>query len=60
MNIDIRSEEWLEGYCYALSTIVWPADDGKWVQDPIFTLTTGYEGIVYFFQDVDEDESSTD
>ena len=54
MNIDIKSEEWLEGYCYALSTIVWPADDGKWVQDPIFTLTTGYEGIVYFFQDVDE------
>lgn len=51
--IDIKSEEWLEGYCYALGTIVWPIDDGKWVQEAVFTLPHGYQGLVYYFQDVE-------
>lgn len=54
MNIDVYSEEYLDGYCRALGTIVWPSDDGRWVQDAVFTLLNGYEGVVYFIQDVDE------
>ena len=52
--IDIRSEEWLEGYCYAQSTIVWPSDDGKWVQEAVFCQIHGYQGLVYYFQEVNE------
>jgi len=51
-NIDDKSTEYLEGYCRALGTVVWPYEDGKWVQDAVFTMLNGFEGIVYYFQDV--------
>ena len=53
-NIDDYSEEYLAGYCHAQYSVVWEDDNGKWVQEAVFSLTEGYQGIVYFFQDVDE------
>ena len=54
MNIDDYSEEYLEGYCRALGTIVWPYEDGKWVQEVVCCMALGYRGIVYFIQEIDE------
>lgn len=54
MNIDIKSEEFLFGYCYATGTIVWPSDDGRWVQEAVFDMANGYQGLVYYFQEMDE------
>ena len=53
-NIDDKSEEYLAGYCHAQYSVIWPCDDNKWVQEAVFCKATGYVGLVYFFQDVDE------
>ena len=55
-NIDEKSTEYLEGYCHAQYSVVWPCDDDKWVQEAVFSLANGYEGIVYFYQDVNNNE----